>query len=156
MRRLFALLSALLLTSFVPKEKEYYFLSVTTTNHANSAVWGSTIYQVRDGHIIVTKSIAPEAQDLLLLFKPIRPVAVKKLQKINIYGLDTVYVNKCTPSKKGRDFMISLEEAKTDKDIRLHDYYNPRIAQLIAELNNNVPGKLKIKYTPADFKQDCN
>ncbi len=138
------------------QKKECYFLNITTFNHAQKAYEGTFIYMVTDDHLVITNTKESRFRDDVLLFKKLDKKSIEKLKKINLYNLENNYFNKCILTTSGNEYFINIEDKINEKEIHLHHFYNPKIAELITELNKHIPKKLKLEYVSSATKQDCN
>lgn len=143
------------LDSLKTDNKKAFRLSLTHYNHAEQIYDGTWTYFIKENVLEIRRRSFFAKKDSLIFKSKLDSAALTNIKKFNIDSLSDFYFNKCVMITSGTEYYISYTNGAKKKQIHLHHYYHPLVAQIANELNLLIPEEFKISYLSKDTEQDC-
>ena len=80
---------------------------------------------------------------------------LEKFSQLRLDTLNHLFRNSCVPFESGREFLIQFMHAGKYHEIKLQNYYNEEVEELVRMINQNFPRVFHITYLPPGTIQDC-
>lgn len=136
-------------------DKSTYSLSITTYNHAERFMHGTTTYSLSGNTLTIQKRFLNEDKVKVLYSKQQDAGSIDRIRNVQLDTLEDFYFNYCIMPTSGNEYFITITKDSVTKKISLHHYYHATIEQLFIEVNKVIPKKWKLNYLPKDIEQDC-